>query len=237
MDKRVKPMAVKPEARPGPRLPPEASVAAYPEGLMPEMFTPFGMLALADELPVMVAYFDRDLRFRFLNRALADWLERPRGEILGQTAASTIIGEDEFRRARAADRARALAGERQSFASATFDHPTRGPLALQSEYIPWRDSADEVLGFIGLTSDVTEQRAAERAMSESEARFRRIADSAPVMMWVTRLDRTRDFVNDAYAEFVGPAARGGAGLRLARLDPSRRSSSGWSARAWPAKRR
>src|SRR4029078_687628 len=28
-------------------------------------------------------------------------------------------------------------------------------------------------------------------------------DSAPVMMWVTRLDRTRDFVNDAYAEFAG----------------------------------
>jgi PAS domain S-box-containing protein len=44
---------------------------------------------------------------------------------------------------------------------------------------------------------------AERALRESEARFRRIADSAPVMMWVTRLDRKREFVNEAYLEYAG----------------------------------
>ena len=42
---------------------------------------------------------------------------------------------------------------------------------------------------------MTEQRSAERALRESEARFRRIANSAPAMMWVTRLDRARDFVS------------------------------------------
>ena len=73
--------------------------------------------------------------------------------------------------------------------------------------------------------DVTEQRVAERALQESEARFRRIANSAPAMMWVTRLDRVRDFVNDAYAEFVvraGLRPRGGADARLAHAHPSRR---------------
>ncbi len=60
-----------------------------------------------------------------------------------------------------------------------------------------------------MVQDVTEQRAAERALRESEERFRRIADQAPVLMWVTRLDRTRDFVNDAYVEFVGGTPRGG----------------------------
>ena len=60
-------------------------------------------------------------------------------------------------------------------------------------------------GIIVLLEDVTEQRIAERALRESEERFRRIANSAPAMMWVTRLDRTRDFVNEAYAEFAcGP---------------------------------
>src|SRR5438309_2306694 len=29
-----------------------------------------------------------------------------------------------------------------------------------------------------------------------------IADVLPVLMWVTRLDRTRDFVNDAYMDFL-----------------------------------
>ena len=54
-----------------------------------------------------------------------------------------------------------------------------------------------------LVEDITEQRIAGRALKESEARFRRIADSAPVPMWVTRLDRSRDFVNDAYVELMG----------------------------------
>ena len=36
-----------------------------------------------------------------------------------------------------------------------------------------------------------------------EDEFRMIADSAPVVVWVTRLDRTRSFVNRAYLEFLG----------------------------------
>ena len=54
-----------------------------------------------------------------------------------------------------------------------------------------------------LVEDITEQRLAGRALKESEARFHRIADSAPMPMWVTRLDRSRDFVNDAYVELMG----------------------------------
>lgn len=42
-----------------------------------------------------------------------------------------------------------------------------------------------------------------RALEESEERFRLIADSAPVPMWVTRLDRKRSFVNRAYIDFLG----------------------------------
>ena len=44
---------------------------------------------------------------------------------------------------------------------------------------------------------------AEDRLRESEERFRLIADSAPVPMWVTKLDRKRGFVNRAYVDFVG----------------------------------
>ena len=98
--------------------------------------------------------------------------------------------------------AAALAGERQFFV-ADFAHPSRGPLTVQSDYLPQALPDGSVSGVVIIVNDVTEQRLTERALKESEARFRRIADSAPVMMWVTRLDRTRDFVNDAYVEFVG----------------------------------
>ena len=102
--------------------------------LPPQMFSPLGVLALADALPVMTAYVDREERYRFLNKPLADWFERPRSEILGRTL-EEVLGEAAYA-VRAPLIAAALAGERQYFAS-DFDHPTRGPLAVQTNYVPW----------------------------------------------------------------------------------------------------
>ena len=188
------------EMRTGAAFAAPSAPGAAPHALPEDMFSPTGMLALADLLPVMIAYVDRDLRYRFLNRALADWLERPRSEILGRTVRE-MLGERAFS-VRAPLLAAALAGERKFFA-AELRHPTRGLLAVQTDYVPWADADGAVQGVVITVSDVTESRATERALRESEERFRRIANSAPVMMWVTRLDRSRDFVNDAYAEFLG----------------------------------
>jgi PAS domain S-box-containing protein len=179
----------------------ESPLPVLPRGLPPEMFTPGGIFTLADLLPVMTAYVDREERYCFVNKPYAEWMERPRAEILGLTMRE-FLGDAAY-----ADRQplidAAMAGERKFFAS-DFDHPTRGALALQIDYVPWIGAASgKVEGLVIVLADVTEQRATERALRESEARFRRIANSAPVMMWVTRLDRSRDFVNDGYAAFVG----------------------------------
>ena len=160
------------------------------------------MLAIADLLPMPVGYIDTDQVFRFINRAGAEWFERPRKHILGRSYAE-VVGPEAYaaRRPRLEE---ALGGERKFFA-ADYEHPSRGPLALQIDYVPWADTGGAVRGVIVFAQDVTEQRATERAIRESEARFRRIANSAPALMWVTRLDRVRDFVNEAYAEFAcGP---------------------------------
>jgi PAS domain S-box-containing protein len=51
--------------------------------------------------------------------------------------------------------------------------------------------------------DITERTLAKELLRESEERFRLIANSAPVPMWVTKLDRTRSFTNQAYLDFLG----------------------------------
>ena len=177
--------------------------ASAPADLPPEMFTGPGLLALADLLPVLTAYIDRTEIFRFVNRPYAEWLSIPRKEILGRTMRD-ILGDKNYAERKPLIDA-AMAGERKFFA-ATYDHPERGRLALQLDYVPWiAPGATEAQGICIVINDVTEQRVAERAIRESEERFRRIANSAPALMWVTRLDRTRDFVNEAYAEFAcGP---------------------------------
>jgi PAS domain S-box-containing protein len=181
----------------------DISEIALPAELPAEMFTGPGLLALADLLPVLTAYVDRSETFRFVNRPYAEWLAVPRKEILGKTMRD-ILGDENYAERKPLIDA-AMAGERKFFA-ATYDHPERGRLALQVDYVPWiAPGESEAQGMCIVINDVTEQRVAERAIRESEERFRRIANSAPALMWVTRLDRTRDFVNEAYAEFAcGP---------------------------------
>ncbi|WP_249142458.1 PAS domain-containing sensor histidine kinase [Bradyrhizobium sp. AUGA SZCCT0160] len=56
---------------------------------------------------------------------------------------------------------------------------------------------------VGADLDVSGQMLAQETLRESEERFRLIADSAPVPIWVTKLDRTRSFANQAYVDFLG----------------------------------
>jgi PAS domain S-box-containing protein len=74
---------------------------------------------------------------------------------------------------------------------------------LDFVFAPIIDAQGRVEGIFAEGYDVTERHSAEEKLRESEERFRLIADSAPIPMWVTKLDRKRGFVNTAYAEFLG----------------------------------
>jgi PAS domain-containing protein len=52
------------------------------------------------------------------------------------------------------------------------------------------------------SSDVTERVAVQQALRETEARFRILADSSPVLIWINGLEGC-EFVNRSYIEFVG----------------------------------
>ncbi|MCS3503669.1 PAS domain S-box-containing protein [Bradyrhizobium japonicum] len=66
-----------------------------------------------------------------------------------------------------------------------------------------RDSDGRAIRLVGAHIDITAQALARETLRESEERFRLIANSAPVPIWVTKLDRTRSFANQAYVDFVG----------------------------------
>ncbi|MDA9506854.1 histidine kinase [Bradyrhizobium sp. CCBAU 11386] len=66
-----------------------------------------------------------------------------------------------------------------------------------------RDRDGRAIRLVGAHIDITDQMLARETLRESEERFRLIADSAPVPIWVTKLDRKRSFANQAYVDFVG----------------------------------
>lgn len=68
----------------------------------------------------------------------------------------------------------------------------------------WADAEIDLLQEVaGRTWTEIERARAEGAVRESEERFRAIADTAPVLIWVTGRDRTREFVNQAYVAYTG----------------------------------
>lgn len=56
---------------------------------------------------------------------------------------------------------------------------------------------------LSVSRDMTERAQAQQALGESEARFRNMADHAPMMMWVTDASGYCDYLNKRWYEFTG----------------------------------
>ena len=68
---------------------------------------------------------------------------------------------------------------------------------------PVRDQTGKLTNYIGIQSDITERVATEQALRESEARFRAMADSTSVLMWVSGIGGQCTFFNQTWLEFTG----------------------------------
>jgi PAS domain S-box-containing protein len=86
---------------------------------------------------------------------------------------------------------------------------------------PIRNHQGSLLGAVLVFRDITERRRTERALAESEARFRMMADTAPVMIWTSGVDALRDYFNRPWLEFTG-------------RNMEQESGNGWSEGIHPA---
>ncbi|CAO4182945.1 PAS domain S-box protein [Methylorubrum populi] len=92
---------------------------------------------------------------------------------------------------------------------------------------PMRDESGTVTGVFVEGADVTEGIAGAAALAESEARFRTMADDAPVMMWVTDADGACRYLNRRWYEFTGQTEAGALGFGwLDAVHPDDRGPSG-----------
>ena len=94
-------------------------------------------------------------------------------------------------------------------------------------YAPLRDEAGAVAGLFCTCTETTARMRVETALRESEARFRNMADHAPVMMWVTGADGACTYLNRRWYEYTGQAEAESLGLGwLDAVHPDDRAASG-----------
>lgn len=59
------------------------------------------------------------------------------------------------------------------------------------------------LAFPGALADITERKQIEEALRESEARFRQMTDSAPILVWMSGIDKLCNYFNQSWLDFTG----------------------------------
>jgi PAS domain S-box-containing protein len=86
--------------------------------------------------------------------------------------------------------------------------------------VPWKDASGRVAKWFGTSFDIDEQKRAEAALRESEARFRNMADHAPVMLWVTNAANQCTYFSRPWYAFTGRTEAESLGLQwLAAVHP------------------
>jgi diguanylate cyclase (GGDEF)-like protein/PAS domain S-box-containing protein len=156
---------------------------------------------LADSLPALVGYVDREERFRFANRAYETWFGIR--EVMGRTVRE-VWGDERYEVIRP-NMARALKGERVTF-EYRFAGTTGQERQVQAEYVPDVDTQGAVRGFFVLGTDVTTLVRARVEVQEAHRRLERALEGSSAALWDTDLASGRVYLSEPWAEMLGRAA-------------------------------
>lgn len=116
-----------------------------------------------DNVPALIAYFDKECRYLFTNRAYEQAFGIDRNEVIGRRIQEVISPEMNQERQQWIEGA--LTGERVSFEVA-FNLP-EGRRHMLVTYTPHFGDSGAILGFFALYQDITERRMAEIALKET----------------------------------------------------------------------
>ena len=154
---------------------------------------------VTDHLPALISYLDRDLCFRFVNKAYEDWFGVDPQQLLGRSLHG-FYGDEAWSQMEPYIRA-ALKGRQ-----VTYERRVVGPGGrrdIRATLVPERNEQGEVMGLYTLDSDITAHHEAEEALQESEARLRTVADALPMRVAYIDADERYRFNNLAYERGFG----------------------------------
>ena len=152
-------------------------------------------------LPGLAWIKDAEGRYVYANDAAERAFGTPRSDLYGRTD-EQVFPPETAAQFRENDR-RALEAGAGVQVVETLEHED-GDLrhSLVSKFpIPGPDGEAGLVG--GMAIDISERLRAEEAIRASEGRFRHLADAMPQMVWITRPDRSVEYVNRRWLDYTG----------------------------------
>ena len=151
---------------------------------------------ILENVPVYIYVVDENNRFLAVNRAWRQIVGDDYSSIVGRSLYD-VLSEATAANFEQNNRQVLLAGSRLE-----FEEGREGNVFL-SVKVPIRDAYGRPYAICGMSVDITARKAAERALLESEARFRNMADGLPLIVWVHDEHGAQQFVNQTFCQFFG----------------------------------
>jgi PAS domain S-box-containing protein len=147
----------------------------------------------------------------FCNRAYLDYTGRSLGEVRGEELAAAIHPLD---KTESLDKWRAALAHGESFEAEARIRRADGCYRWFSiRAVPLREANGGISRWCGTNFDIEDlkraqveiidRRRSEERLLESEARFQMMADTAPVLIWMTGTDGLCNYFNKPWLEFTG----------------------------------
>jgi PAS domain S-box-containing protein len=103
---------------------------------------------------------------------------------------------------------------------------------VEANVVPIRDETGKTIGLRGFTMDISDRKEADEAARQSEAQFRLMADTAPVLIWVSDAEMRSTFFNWKCLEFTGRSMEelsGEGWLEIVHNDDRQQCRDAWAA--------